>query len=115
MLDESHSFVDKVNSLIRVDWDGNTNFEAAMNLIIATIAINKIQKADIPSTLVVISDMQFNCANKLCHSRNTVYENIKGKFSEIDHTPPTIIFWNARSDTTDYSVNVTQKRGNYIK
>lgn len=111
------TFVDKVKHLEKAPWGSSTNFEKAMNLIIKIIEKNKLKENDIPQSLLVISDMQFNDAtggtDYLSEERGsgwgTSFDNIKNMFKKLGErlyghsiNPPQIIFWNVRADTIGY-------------
>jgi Mg-chelatase subunit ChlD len=116
-LKDKLTFVDKVKHLERAPWGSSTNFEKAMNLIIKIIEKNKLKENDIPQSLLVISDMQFNDAtggnDYLSEERGsgwgTAFDNIKNMFKKLGErlyghsiNPPQIIFWNVRADTIGY-------------
>lgn len=109
-LSSCENFVDKVNSLQSAPWGGFTNFEKAMNLICQKIKNNEISEENIPETLLVISDMQFNsaCSYNSYYNSNKEsgypYKKICDAFSKLGQDkyghpikPPTIVFWNVRS------------------
>lgn len=110
------SFVDRVRRTYRDNsWGYNTNFEAAMDAIIDSCERGKLKPDDIPKYLLVISDMQFDNANRGNHWE-TMYENIEKKWNRFgrnmykveDFSPPTIIFWNV-IPVGGYPVSSTQK------
>jgi hypothetical protein len=53
---------------------GSTNFESVYNLILSRAIINKVSQEDMPTTLFVFSDMQFNQA--CSQSYETLFEVI---------------------------------------
>lgn len=57
------SFADKARSLARASWGGNTDFAAAMGLIVDMVRETKLEQHDVPD-LLVISDMQFDEAGQ---------------------------------------------------
>jgi len=116
-LKNADTFSKKVESLSKAKWGGTTNFEGAMKLIIKIIEKNKLKEEEIPQSLLVVSDMQFNAAldNSDYHSDRrgsgwgTAYDNIKNMFNKLGErlyghniNPPQIIFWNVRADTVGF-------------
>ena len=108
------SFVQRVNSLSGADWGGNTNFEAAMNLIIDIIKRNGLSPQQVPN-LLIVSDMQIDAARSDGWQGQdatpwaTMYERIKGSFTAIGMPTPTIIFMNVRSGTVGFPTAADQE------
>jgi hypothetical protein len=81
----------------------NTNFYAALDLILSSIIENKLEPEKVQDlVLVILSDMQMDCADK--NFDKTLYESIKIKYEEAGikiwgkpYRPPHILFWNLRS------------------
>jgi len=101
------TFTEKVQSLSRADWGGNTNFEAAMNLIIKVIKRHGLTAEQVPN-LLIASDMQIDEARgggyygQNASPWATMYERIKAAFTAIGMPTPTIIFMNLRSGTVGF-------------
>lgn len=81
---------DKMGSIERSDWQMNTNIQAVFDLILNTGINNNIPQEEIPETIYIISDMEFDSA---CSSR-TNFEVIKEKYSSSGYTMPNLVFWN---------------------
>lgn len=89
---------DKVQSISRSPWGGNTDFMAAMNLILEMAIQYKLSQDDIPKRLIVVSDMQFDQAD---HSaKDTSFELAKKKYEAAGYVLPQMVFWNVRSTST---------------
>jgi hypothetical protein len=81
----------------------NTNFYAAMDLILNAIIQSKLSPDEVQDlVLVILSDMQIDEADK--HADKTMYDNIKNRYSDAGlrlygkpFNPPHIIMWNLRS------------------
>ena len=125
-LSKCPTFCDKVASLARADWGGNTDFEAAMNRIASVVEARRLTQEEIPDMLIV-SDMQFDQARdsngygyygygggygggygygggSKPKGWETSYEKIRMMFHDLGmkvHSmpfePPKIIFWNVRA------------------
>ena len=86
---------------------GNTDLEAAFDLILRTAVDNNVKPEDLPSKLYVISDMQFDAArssytyNYLRSSVRTplrpFMQTMKEKFTAAGYTLPSIVYWNVRA------------------
>ena len=84
---------DKLRRLHRFDDYSNTDIEAAFDLILDTAVKNHLPQEDLPSSCLIISDMQFDQATN--HEDNaTVIESCRQKFEALGYTMPRLIFWN---------------------
>lgn len=84
----------KLNQMETSNWAMNTNLHAAMNLILQHALKNKVPQKDMPSALLIMSDMQFDeCAT----FDDSAYEMISRKFEEAGYHIPAIVFWNLNS------------------
>lgn len=111
-LEHCSEFTDKVYTVSKAEWGANTNFYAAMTLILNAIVENDVSPDEVASlTLAVFSDMQIDAADKEV-SRNgkgtgsmTMFERVREMFEEaglrskygVPYKPPHILFWNLRS------------------
>lgn len=84
---------DKMNSIERANWEVNTNIQAVFDLILTTAIDFATPKEEMPSTIYIISDMEFDIA---CEKK-TNYEVIKEKYQEAGYEMPTIVFWNVNA------------------
>lgn len=87
----------------------NTDLEAAMQLILETCTKNCVLQEEMPKSLVIISDMQFDSME--CSGWNeTLYESYEKKFSAAGYQIPNIVFWNVNSVKDTFQVTA-DKRG----
>lgn len=70
----------------------NTNVSAVFELILKTAVSNKIAQDAMPTTLLILSDMQFN--EGVDSREDTVFEGYRKKFRAAGYTMPRVIFWN---------------------
>ena len=96
---KGESLHDMLTNLDTRNWDMTTNFQSVFDLILETAEAFAVPQERMPGMLIVISDMQFDQANK--SGRATNWEEIERKYAEKGYTRPTIVFWNARSNTLD--------------
>lgn len=95
-----NSIADKVEKIYgRNDWDGSTNIEAAFKLILKTAIEGNVSKEDMPSKLIIVSDMQFDCC---CETGETALQSARNLFAKNGYDLPQIVFWqvNARAGST---------------
>jgi hypothetical protein len=107
--------VDIYDKFIRArdaDWGGSTNIEAVFNMLLSTALKHHTPASDMPKTLYIFSDMEFNgcvtagpaVADTWGWSRgrrglnesqiNTVIETQANKWRAYGYEIPRVIFWN---------------------
>lgn len=121
---------DKCQSIIHSDWGMTTNFQAVFDMILDK-AVNYqfvdsdgvhhvgLAVEDMPATIFVFSDMQFDQA-RYCpeHQKSTSWgisgsctctsnqltnlEAIRMKYRKAGYPIPQLVFWNLRGDTPDF-------------
>ena len=73
----------------------NTNIEKTFDLILNTAIKNRLKQKDMPTRLIIISDMEFDiCA---ADSQATNFEAAKAKFEKHGFRLPSLVFWNVNS------------------
>lgn len=75
----------------------NTNIDKAFELILKTATENNLAQEDLPSHLLIISDMEFDQGVYTEHGTN--FKNWKIAFQEKGYKLPIIIFWNVAGRT----------------
>ncbi len=67
-------------------------------LVLETAVRNHLKQEELPRTILVISDMEFDCAT---HSSNTeaLFDSIKKRFGGYGYRMPKLVFWNVNSRT----------------
>ena len=84
---------DKLRRLHRFDDYSNTDIVATFDLILDTAVKNHLRQEELPSSCLIISDMQFDQATQ--HEDNTtVIESCRRKYEALGYTMPRLIFWN---------------------
>ena len=78
------------------NWGGTTNIQAAFQLILDVAVNNKVPKDQMPKTLMIFSDMQFNQALGRS-STATMFKVAKEMFEEHGYELPNVVFWNLNS------------------
>lgn len=91
----------KVSSLKGMEWGMNTNFLKVFQLILNIAVEKQLRQTDLPDTLFVFSDMQFDLASGSLDAKTT-WQAILTMFQEAGYTPPGIIFWNLRGNTVTF-------------
>lgn len=76
----------------------NTNIEATFHLILETALQNRLRQEELPQTILVISDMEFDAAMYGCNI-DTLFDTITHEFSRYGYKMPKLVFWNVNSRT----------------
>src|SRR5690606_8167435 len=90
----------------------NTDFQAALDLILHTAINNKIARSEMPSILLAISDMQFDS----CGPNDTNLSAMKKKYASaiapdgLPYDMPSLVFWNVSGVTSDNPAQVDSDR-----
>lgn len=86
---------ERVRNAMGAHWQMNTNIEAAFNLVLNTAVNNNVSAEDMPKSIIVISDMEFDTCSDA--RRWTFYDAMKNKFASHGYQIPNIVFWNVNS------------------
>lgn len=70
----------------------STNLQGAFDLILSTAVQNRISQEDMPDSIIVISDMEFD--NYSAQSNKTNFEHVEDKYRAAGYKRPNIIWWN---------------------
>ena len=73
----------------------NTNIEKTFDLILNTAVKNRLKQSDMPSRLIIVSDMEFDRGTN--GSDLTNFESAKAKFEAAGYRLPQLVFWNVNS------------------
>ena len=74
----------------------DTNIEKTFDLILQTAINNNMSQEDMPSTVLCISDCEFN--SMVCGRPDMkLFQNINQKFEDAGYHMPKLVFWNVNS------------------
>jgi hypothetical protein len=95
---------EKLRIIQRAPWGGTTNLESAFTLLLKKSVENKISADEMPTKLLILSDMQFD----IPHTKydHTALEMMKEKYTLAGYKMPTIVFWNLRAVTKQVTASV---------
>lgn len=83
----------KMNSIETSEWGMNTNLEAVFKLILNSATQNKVSQDEMPETIYIISDMEFDA----CVSGTTLHKDLKEKYKDAGYKLPNVVFWNVNA------------------
>jgi len=81
---------DKIEQIFRTDIGYSTNVDAVFDTLLKTAILNRTPQNEMPTTLLMISDMQFNSS----YVKAPNYQVWKRNFEAAGYTLPQIVFWN---------------------
>ena len=84
----------------------NTDIEKVYNLILKVYNSPKFSKEDALDRIVIISDMEFDCA---VDSNDSTFEVFKKKFEDLGYKLPEVVFWNVRARSTHVPVKMNEE------
>ena len=79
------TFADKLRYIASFNEVADTNLEAVFNLILKTAEKKRLKQDELPTKLIIISDMEFNCA--VSNPDKTICQKVLDmvKLSEVKH------------------------------
>ena len=116
---------DNIEKLMKNTECSTTNVESVFDLILKTAKKCNARQADMPKSVLIISDMQFNAAmcdedafgfplyNQNIQEDDTLFENIEKKYNACGYELPKLIFWNV-SCYNDGTVPIQSSRNGII-
>ena len=96
--------IQRFSQLRRAHWEMNTNLQAVFRLILDKAVTNSLPQSDMPGTVIIISDMEFDEA---CPGL-TNFELIQERYSQAGYTMPKLIFWNVNGRIGNVPVSADQ-------
>ena len=82
---------EKIDQMVATDWAMNTDLHKAFAKVLDTAIKGNVTQADMPGTLVIFSDMQFDQCVK--HD-DSAMEMIERKYKDAGYELPKVVFWN---------------------
>jgi len=81
----------KIDQMVKSKWEMNTNLHAAFNKILDVAVKGNVPQEEMPSMVLILSDMQFDQCVK--HD-NSAIEMIARKYEAAGYKVPQVVFWN---------------------
>ncbi|MNH59505.1 hypothetical protein D3C73_113450 [compost metagenome] len=95
-LSDCKTLFERVRKTMGAPWGGSTNLEATFKLILSAAVKHKVPVADMPTKIILWSDMQFNAVDR-GFQNNSAFEMIDRMYEAAGYKRPDIIFWNMNS------------------
>jgi len=85
----------------------DTNIRAVFDLILTTAVKNRLHQSELPATLYIISDMEFDSCAENADATN--FEYAKKAFAAKGYRLPTVVFWNVQSRNEQQPVTLNEQ------
>ncbi len=103
------NLLEKITLIYAQDECSNTDIEATFDLILDTAVSGNMKQEDLPSYLLILSDMEFDTARGAYSwdkggyvSGATLFETIRKKWIDAGYQVPTLVFWNLNGHRTTF-------------
>lgn len=104
---KGRDFVDQVQYCRSFGEAADTNIQAVFELILNTAVLNHVRQSDMPETIYIISDMEFNRCTRDASMSN--FEYAKKLYEDHGYRLPKIVFWNVQSRNTQQPVDMNEQ------
>lgn len=126
----------KLSGINYDDWKQNTNLEEAFRVILKTALDNHVKPEDMPSALIVVSDMEIDSAQNITEKKKfqygrwgkqldtpefheeylkdiakswSFYDDVKAYYESYGYKIPSVIFWNVDSRNDVFHADSNRK------
>jgi hypothetical protein len=90
-----HNLHDKLQYCYSHSEVANTDIQATFDLLLNTAIHHNMKQEEIPSTVLIISDMEFDGAT--CGNDKALFENIREQWKSAGYEMPVLAFWNVNA------------------
>ncbi|WP_077390501.1 DUF2828 family protein [Mobilibacterium timonense] len=104
---KGETFADRLRYAASFNTVADTDLEAVFQLILDAAVKNHVSQKELPSRLIIISDMEFNCCVE--NASETNFQNAKRRFAEAGYKLPEIVFWNVASRNRQQPVSKNEQ------
>ncbi len=88
---------ERYQQLSYADWDMSTNLEAAFKEILDKAVKSNVPQAEMPTMILILSDMEFNSAVRSRSWNPTAQQMIESMYTEAGYKIPKLVYWNIQS------------------
>lgn len=110
---KGNTLAQRLSNLSKAEWNGFTNIESVMDKLLDYAIQYKIPADEMPSSITIVSDMQFNEAtyqyNRRSTERKTYIQIFKDKFKARGYELPSVIFWNVRNKKSVFHTGLNEE------
>ncbi len=102
---EGNTLFEKVQFISTAPWGMNTNLQAVFDMILKRGRMYNVPQEDMPDTIYIISDMEFDQATR--HQTN--YEAISELYEQMGYQKPILVFWNVNARHNHFPVQMNEE------
>lgn len=102
----------KVANLDTKGWTNNTNLVKTFQLILGTAIDYNVPQEDLPETVYVISDMEFDSCTIVTSKSGeelTTFEVVEELYRQAGYKMPKLVFWNVKAEEKTIPVRYNQQ------
>lgn len=92
---KGNTFEEKLRYICSFNEIANTNIQKVFEVVLETAVKHNVPQEELPSTLYIISDMEFDCCTHDASVTN--FEYAKRLYAAHGYTLPQVVFWNVAS------------------
>lgn len=101
----SGTFTNRVNQLQQAEWAMSTDLVAVFELLLTKAVKHSLTDQDLPTKIVIVSDMEFNHA--VTNISN--FNEIKRQYESHGYIIPQLVFWNVNGRAGNVPVKMNDK------
>lgn len=90
------TLAERVHQYSKLNFAENTNLHAVFDLVLSSALRYNLPEAEMPRTILIISDMQFDFC--VAHDDSAI-EMIKRKYRNAGYPVPNVVFWNVSTNS----------------
>ncbi len=99
------SLSQRIRQMDTANWSGNTDLQASFKALLSFAQQHKVSAEDMPNTIVIFSDMQFDqCA--INGQSVSAFDMIKAEYVKANYAIPNVVFWNLRASNNNTPVSI---------
>ena len=100
---EGNDIYAKVQKCLKANWGNNTDVQAVFNVILKAALAKKAPQEELPQTIFIISDMEFDDCTR--NASVTNFEQAKCAYERSGYKLPSVVFWNVCARNKQVPVN----------
>ena len=104
---KGETFADRLRYACTFNEVANTDLEAVFDLVLRAAVKNRIPRSELPSRLIIISDMEFDFCVE--NSSLSNFKNAERKYAAAGYKLPEIVFWNVASRHRQQPVTMNEQ------
>lgn len=96
-INKSVDLYHRLKEMRYANWRMNTNLEAVFDLLLNTAIKHKLPPEELPETLYIISDMEFDSCVDEADNKQTLMDSMEIRWRNAGYELPRLVFWNVNA------------------